>query len=292
MTILSIIILNYNTKDLILKCLKAIRSQYQNQLVSGEFEVIIVDNGSSDSSVESIEKEIKEAENISIIKNKENLGFSKGNNLGEKKAKGRNLLFLNSDTQILDQGFLKMVNFLENHEKVGILGGRLKNLDGSSQKSVGKFYNLFNVFLMLLGAEKLGLLRESPKKEKKVDWVSGACLMIKSNLFKKIGGFDENFFMYVEDMEISFEANLRGFWTFFYPDVNLLHRELGSSNKTFAILNIYKGLSHFYKKYKPFWQYLILYLLLRLKSFVGIIFGILLNNRSLKETYLKAFKAI
>lgn len=292
MTILSIIILNYNTKDLILKCLKAIRGQYQNQLVSGEFEVIIIDNGSSDGSVESIEKEIKEAKNISLIKNKENLGFSKGNNLGAKKAKGRNLLFLNSDTQILDQGFLKMVEFLDNHENIGILGGRLKNLGGSSQKSVGKFYNLFNVFLMLLGTERLGLLRESPKKEKKVDWVSGACLMIKNNLFKKIGGFDENFFMYVEDMEISFEANLRGFSTFFYPDANLLHTELGSSNKTFAILNIYKGLIHFYKKYKPFWQYLILYLLLKLKSSLGIIFGILLNNRSLKETYLKAFEAI
>lgn len=292
MTILSTIILNYNTKDLILKCLKAIRDQYQNQLVLGEFEVIIVDNGSSDGSVESIEKEIKEAKNISLIKNKENLGFSKGNNLGAKRAKGRYLLFLNSDTQILDQGFLKMVNFLESHEKVGILGGRLKNLDGSSQESVGKFYNLFNVFLMLLGAERLGLLRGSPKKEKKVDWVSGACLMIKNNLFKKIGGFDENFFMYVEDMEISFEANLRGFSTFFYPDVNLLHRELGSSNKTFAILNIHKGLLYFYKKYKPFWQYLILYLLLKLKSSLGIIFGMIFNNRSLKETYLKAFKAI
>ena len=77
------------------------------------------------------------------------MGFSKGCNLGAKNAKVNILLFLNSDTEIKDQGFLKMVEYLKKDEKVGILGGALKNEDGTAQASAGKFYNLFNLFLML-----------------------------------------------------------------------------------------------------------------------------------------------
>lgn len=289
---LSIIILSYNTKELTLRCIKSIINQYKKHLENGDFEIIIVDNASSDDTVESLKKETKESKNIFIIENNENLGFSKGNNLGAKKTRGEYILFLNSDTEVLDDGFLRMIKFLSENRQIGILGGKLKNFDGSIQKSAGKFYNLKNVFLMLIGLERFRLLRESLTRDKKVDWVSGGCMMTRTDLFKKIGGFDENFFMYLEDMEICFKAKLNGFLTYFYPSVSILHKELGSSNKSFAIINIYKGLLYFYKKYKPYWQYLILLFLLKAKAWCVIAIGKLLKNIYLTQTYEKAFKAI
>ena len=226
MTLLSIIVLSYNTKDLTLKCIESIIKQYEKDIKSGKIELLVADNGSKDGSA----GQIKASEFISFLKlleNSENLGFTKGNNRAAKYAKGKHLLFLNSDTYIKDQGFLKITDFLNNNPKVGIAGGRLINTDGTLQRSAGKFYNLSTIFLMLLGMERIGFIRSSPSRISKVDWVSGACMMIRRDLFEKLGGFDENFFMYVEDMELCFRAKKEGFLTYFYPDIKLEHRQAG-----------------------------------------------------------------
>lgn len=286
MTKLSLIILSYNTKDLLLKCVRSVLKQYKKQIGNNEFEVFVVDNASSDSSVQSL-KNFKE---LKVIYNEENYGFSKGNNKGAKKAHGEVILFLNSDTEIKDQGFLGMVNFLLSNQKIGILGGKLKNSDGTSQPSIGKFYTLLNLSLMMFGGERFGLLRESPKKIKKTDWVSGACFMVKRNLFNKLLGFDEKFFMYIEDMELCYRAKKLGFDTYFFPNLNLIHKELGSSNREFAVKQIYKGLLYFYKKHKPYWQYLIVKILLFAKALFAYFIGTLSNNLYLKRTYGQALK--
>lgn len=285
---LSIIILNYNTKDLTLVSVNSILEQYQNEISNNKFEIVLVDNNSTDLSLEAFRK--LKIPGLTIIESKENLGFSKGCNLGTEHAKGEYLLFLNSDTQIKDQGFIKMIEYLKSNKNVGILGGKLKNPDGTSQLSAGKFYNLFNLTLMLLGLEKKGLLRESPNEIKKVDWVSGASFMIKKSLFNTLGGFNKEIFMYMEDMELCFRAKKKGFSTYFFPSIMLFHLERGSSDKAFAILNIYKGLLIFYKKHKPKWQYLIVKFLLRTKSLVLVTFGKIMNNKYLKDTYSETLK--
>jgi len=99
----------------------------------------------------------------------------------------------------------------------------------------------------MLGLERAGLLRESPKQITKVDWVMGASLMISKKAFEKTGGFAKELFMYAEDMEFCYRAGKKGFATYFYPEVTLFHKERGSSNRTFAILNIYKGILFFTK---------------------------------------------
>lgn len=281
---LSIIILSYNTKDLTLACLKSIVSQYKKELDEKIIEVIVVDNASTDGSVEYI----KHLELIKPIQSKENLGFGKGCNLGAKAAKGKYLLLLNSDTEVLDRGFLSMVNFLDENAGVAILGGKLENNDGSIQRSCGKFYNLFNLLIMLLGFERFGFLRSSPDKIRKVDWVSGACMMVRVDIFKKLNGFDEKLFMYVEDMEICFRAKKLGFLTYFYPNLMLKHKSLGSSNRTFAIINIYKGILHFYAKHKTYLEYLIVKTLLIMKAEILILVGFLTFNSELKDRYRKA----
>jgi GT2 family glycosyltransferase len=285
---LSIIILSYNTKALTLGCIRSLKTQYEKELNSKELEIIVVDNASTDGSPSAISNFQFPISNLQLIQSKENLGFGKGCNLGAKSAQGKYLLFLNSDTEALDKGFLKMAEFLGTNSKVGILGGKLENIDGSLQPSAGKFYNLFNLSIMLLGLERLGFLRSSPSSIKKVDWVSGACMMIKRDFFEKISGFDEKFFMYIEDMEICYRAQKLKYDTYFYPDMKLKHISLGSSNRTFAIINIYKGILYFYAKHKSYLEYLVAKALLIFKAKFLILIGFLTLNSELRETYRKA----
>ncbi len=290
---LSIIILSYNTKELTIACIDSIITQYKQELDNDRFEIIVVDNASADATAEAVEKLIHSAGsglNLKLIKSGENLGFSKGCNLGAKEAKGEFLLFLNSDTEIKDQGFIKMADYLKKNENIGILGGALKNENGTAQASVGKFYNLVNLLLAMLGLERAGFLRESPKEIKKVDWVSGASMMIGRKTFEKTGGFAKELFMYAEDMELCYRADKKGFPTYFYPEVTLFHKERGSSNRTFAILNIYKGILYFYKKHKPAWQYKIAAAILFMKALVLKTAGQLTKNQYLRETYGQALE--
>jgi hypothetical protein len=285
---LSIIILSFNTKDLTISCINSIISQYKQELDNNQFEIILVDNASTDDSVEAVKG--LGVKNLKIIESKENLGFSKGCNLGAEKAKGEYLLFLNSDTEIKDQGFVKMVDYLKKNEKIGVLGGALKNENGTAQPSTGKFYNLPNLFLAMLGLERAGFLRESPSQIKKVDWVSGASLMISNKAFEKTGGFAKELFMYAEDMELCYRAARKGFSTYFYPEVMLFHKGRGSSNRTFAILNIYKGILFFYRKHKPGWEFKIAGAILFLKAYILKNVGKLTKNKYLEETYGQALE--
>jgi GT2 family glycosyltransferase len=288
MSKLSIVILSYNTKNLTLVCLKSIVYRYKAKLQKKEFEIIVVDNNSSDNSAYCIKDyivSIKYGGIINLIQSEENLGFAKGCNLGARFAKGKYLLFLNSDTQVLDKGFIKMVQFLEENPKVAILGGKLKNIDGSLQPSVGKFYNLFNLFFLLLGKDN----RQSPKDIARVDWVSGACLMIRKDIFNRIKGFDGHLFMYMEDMELCYNARKSGFFTYFYPDVSVAHQELGSSNRAFAIKYIYKGILYFYRKHRNY-EYGLAKFMLVIKATVAILIGSLSGNSNLKTTYQEALK--
>ena len=288
MIVLSIIILSYNTKDLTLRCVESVAKQYKKELEEKKFEIIVVDNASSDGSQSAILNIKNKISNIKLIEGKDNLGFGKGCNLGAEASEGKYMLFLNSDTQVENDGFVQMVSFLEHNPKVSILGGKLENNDGSIQRSCGKFYNLFNLFVVLLGLERLGLLRSSPDKIQKVDWVSGACMMVRGNVFKKLAGFDEKLFMYMEDMEICYRAKKLGFSTYFYPDLNLRHKSWGSSSRTFAIINIYKGILHFYAKHRSSFEYMIAKTLLITKAEILILIGFLTFNKNLIERYRKA----
>ncbi len=287
---LSIVILSYNTLDLIIDCLDSLREQFAHELKNEIVEIVVVDNASHEEVIRGIEKYISDKSHIKLIKSKENLGFGRGCNLGAQNSKGDYILFLNSDTKVEDKGFLKMADFLKENPKTGILGGRLMNPGGTPQASAGKFYNLFNFFLLMLGGERLGLLKSSPDKISKVDWVAGACLMISRNVYEQIGGFDKNIFMYMEDMEISYRAKKKGYDTYFFPDVLVMHKEQGSSNRTFAIVNIYKGILYFYKKHMGHWSYQIVRLVLFTKAKVIYLLGKITNNSYYISTYGQALE--
>lgn len=287
---LSIIILNYNTPALTIACVVSLFAHYKTQIENDEFEIIVVDNASIDESVNLIQKQPWFSA-VTFVQNKENVGFSKGCNNGASHAKGRYLLFLNSDTQVLDNGLSGMVDFLERHDQVGVLGGRLQNMDGIYQASAGVFYTLPRTILLLMGAERFGTLRYSPKKMEEVDWVSGAMLMVRKKLFEKLDGFDKNIFMYMEDMEFCFRVKKMGMSVIFYPECIVRHISHGSSDRGFAIVQIYKGLLYFYKKHTNAIEYSMVKGLLIAKASILIAVGGLLGKKSLRETYIKALQA-
>ncbi len=289
--LLSIIILNFNTKELTIACVDSLFAYYHKQIEKKEFEIRIIDNASTDASVKAIQQQVWFSQ-ITCIQNKENVGFSKGCNRGAKDAKGSYLLFLNSDTTLRDTGLLKMVSFLGKEEKVGILGGKLQNSDGTFQASAGVFYTVPRVIALLFGAERIGKLRFSPKSIERVDWVSGAMMMMKKNLFEKLGGFDEAFFMYMEDMELCFRIKKQGKEVVFYPHCVALHISHGSSNRSFAIAQIYKGILYFYKKHANHIDYTLVKGLLIAKAQTLIGVGTILGKKDLRQTYSKALEAI
>ena len=288
--LLSIVTLNYKTPQLTLACIASVYAQFRRECDNNMIEHIIVDNSSGDNSVAEIKKEIKEKKytHVKLIENPENAGFGKGCNLGTEKAAGTFVLFLNSDTKVANRGFLEMTEFLSSHLTVAIMGGKMKNANGSAQLSAAKFYTLFYAVLVLLGLERLGFLKNSPNKISKVDWVSGGCMMVRKSLFEKIGGFDKNIFMYMEDMELCFRAKKHGFTTYFYPFIEVFHVSQGSSNRTFAIVHIYEGFLYFYRKYMPQWQLFLIQWLLRTKAKVLLAIGKVTGNTYLYTTYEKA----
>jgi len=292
--LLSIIILNYKKKELTLKCIDSLILNFDKELSQGEIEVIIVDNNSLDDSVSSIGKfiESKNKKNISLINNSSNAGFGGGCNLGASKAKGDILLFLNNDTVIKDKSILKMANYMQENRNASILGGALVNPDGSEQSSSGKFFSPLNTSLYLLGLQKLGLVNSNPKTISEVDWVKGALFMIRKNVLEKLNGFDEKIFMYTEDMELCLRAKKAGFKTYFFTDTRIIHLDQGSSDRTFAIINIYKNLLYFFKKHKSNSEYKFIKFILEIKALLLISYGKITHNTYLVSTYEQALKAI
>jgi hypothetical protein len=292
--ILSIITLNYKKPELTISCISSLNEQFAKELAHGEIEIVVVDNDSQDDSVKQIEKTIKENDykHVHIIANDKNAGFGAGCNLGALQAKGKFVLFLNNDTIAKDRSILEMTEYMEKNSDIAILGGQLRNNDGSLQNSVGAFYTPMSLLLLLLGAQRFGLVDKNPEEIQKVDWVKGALMLIRRDVFKKLDGFDENIFMYTEDMELCYRANLAGYKTYFYPFTNVFHKDQGSSNRSFAIIQIYKSLVYFYKKHRPLWEYYFLKLILQIKARMLILLGKITGNPYLVQTYEKALTVI
>lgn len=277
----SIIILSYNTEALLYACLDSLYSHLKDVV----FEVIVVDNNSQDESVHMVKKEFKK---VILIENKENVGFAKGCNQAAKKAHGEYLLFLNSDTQMETDSLQKAIAQLQENEGVAILGGFLDNTDGTTSHSYGNFFTLGSTFALLFG----GKLNKDHQVQKKqfVDWVSGGCMLIKRQVFEIAHGFDERFFMYIEDMELCYRIKKMGYSTLYYPEFFVTHKAQGSSNRSFAVLEIYKGILYFYKKHMSKLDYFAVRILLGIKAILVLVISIITLDNKKMETYGRALR--
>lgn len=224
---LSIIILNYNTKKYLKNLLDSLA---QADFANISYEIIVVDNGSSDGSQELIKKEYK---NVKLVKNGQNFGFSRANNIGARFAKGKYLLFLNSDTLVEKNSIKDLFLHIKNSDYVGGTA-RLELENGKLDPACHRgFPTPWNAFFYFTGIEKiLGKIKffggyhqgwKNLKEAHQVDCISGACFLIKKDIFKKLNGWDESYFIYGEDVDLSYRLKNFNYKLVFYPKAKIVH---------------------------------------------------------------------
>ncbi|MEW6407314.1 MAG: glycosyltransferase family 2 protein [Patescibacteria group bacterium] len=297
MSKLSIIIVTYNSENLIGSCLDSIFKTAGGL----ELEVIIIDNNSQDDAVNVVKTRFPQAR---LIENKENVGFARAVNQGIKMSQGEFVLLLNPDMRVLDKAIKSSLEFLETNPKVGILGAQLlypKTL--KVQPSFGRFPSVFTEFLQAFGLHKiLPWGRFIPKnifsfwKFKKicrVDWLGGGFMMVKKEVFDKVGLLDEKFFMYLEDIDFCYRAKQVGFEVYYFPKAKVIHHHMASAKKDLSKPIIYeaKSLIYYFKKYSKNVGFLKFLIWLRLGIRILGYFSLSLFNRQYKDIFSAYSKA-
>jgi GT2 family glycosyltransferase len=233
---LSIIIVNYNVKEFLQNLLHSI-SKSSNQI---KREIIVVDNASNDGSVEFIKDNFPE---VNLIANKFNLGFSKANNIGMKQAKGKYILLINPDTLVSEDTFEKMISFFETNPLVGLAGCKILNPEGTLQlacrrsfpgpwTSFCKVSGLSNLFPKSRLFAKYNLTYLDPDQTYEVDAISGSFMMFRKELYERIGGLDEKFFMYGEDLDFCYRTQKSGFKVYYVHSTQIIHYKGESTKKS------------------------------------------------------------
>lgn len=247
----SVIIVNWNTKDLLKQCLTSI---YVN-LDELSFEVIVIDNASKDGSSQMVKSDFSQ---VNLIENKENLGFSKANNAAIEHAKGNFILLLNPDTIFLDNSIMRIINFIDENDSVGLISCKLLNEDLSVQKSCWFFPYLWWKLIGALGIDKIlpkfykkfNFDFENSERAIEVDWVKGAFMLVRNIAFREIGGLSEKFFMYGEDMDLCFRLKKAGWKIYYYPEARIVHLENRSGELAWGDQRIFKVEEATYLFYK------------------------------------------
>jgi len=232
---LSIIIVNYNVLHFLEQCLLSVRQA----IVGIDAEVYVVDNNSVDGSQAMLKEKFPD---ITLIESKENLGFSAGNNLAIRKAKGEFVLLLNPDTVVEESTFHKCIEFMEDHPDAGALG--VKMLDGEgeflpeSKRALPTpwvaFYKIFGMARLFPKSKKFGqyhLTYLDKDKNHEVEVLSGAFMMMRKECLDKIGLLDETFFMYGEDIDLSYRVILGGYKNYYLSDTKIIHYKGESTKK-------------------------------------------------------------
>ncbi|MFH1288582.1 MAG: glycosyltransferase family 2 protein [bacterium] len=253
---LTISIVNWNTKELLQNCLNSIFQNY----TGSDFEVIVIDNNSNDGSFEMLERYFPQ---VKKIKNKENQGFGKANNQGMAISKGRYILVLNPDIVIRKESIEKMLDFLDNNKDAGAVGAKLINPDGTIQMK--GFYRKFpslpqillfktvlhRIFIHFSGITSRYWEYQDTNSPHEVDQIPGACILVKREVLEKIGGFDEEYFIWYEDVDWCFRMKKTGWKLYYLPDAEITHfggQSFLSINSGEKIILFYTSLLKFVDK--------------------------------------------
>ncbi len=242
MVTLSLIIVNWNVCDLLQR---AIASVYASWDGLPGLEIIVVDNASHDDSVAMLRETFPQ---VVVIANAENRGFTGGNNQGLAAATGDFLLLLNPDTEIVGDALPRMIAYLQNHPGVGMIGPQLLNPDGSVQSSRRRFPTLPVLFLESTWLEKLAprkslryyYAQEQPDDAiQDVDWITGAAMLTRREVIAQVGGMDEGFFMYSEELDWCRRIREAGWRVIYFPEARVTHHEGKSSEQVVPARHIY-----------------------------------------------------
>ena len=231
----SIIIVNYNVYELLINCINSIYANVKDI----DYEIIIVDNNSAEKNIDSIQQKYPDVKYLSL---KENLGFAKANNIAAKAANGKYLLFLNPDTLVIENFIPEFITQFNKNSKTGICAPRLTYSDNSFQSSTGPelglFYDILESFMLIGFYRKFSNKKylSDLSKEHKVGWVSAACLFIEKDVFDKISGFTESYFLNYEDIDLCFKVRVLGLDIFYFPSLKCVHLDHKSFNTDYENL--------------------------------------------------------
>jgi exopolysaccharide biosynthesis polyprenyl glycosylphosphotransferase len=287
---LLIALVNYKTTDLLIKCLDSLRDQE----IQTDYRIVVVDNHSQDGAVEQLRRKYPD---ITVITNTSNSGYARAVNQAIREVDSEYILLLNPDIEVKPGAIDAMVKFMEDTQDVGIVGGKLFNPDGTLQYSCRTFYTLPAI---LLRRTFLGKLFSKSKiltrhlmsdwdhnSVRDVDWVLGACMMIRRSALKDVGLMDERFFLYFEDVDWCYRMKKRGWRVCYLPDAEMVHHHRRQSaqgliNKT-LILHIL-SMVHFYDKWGS-----VLYMLRKYRMFLGIVLFLLADLAAINLSFYGAY---
>ena len=219
----SIIVINWNTRDLLAQCLESV---YVNPPDS-EFEVVVVDNGSSDASAILVREQFPQ---VRLFENVENIGFVRANNQAIRECRGCYVLLLNSDTIVKPDSLTKMVRFLDEHSEAGIVGAFIENPDGTPQRCFGNFPTILTEFAYAWGMDSWSPISEwlapppiSSNECRQTDWVLGAALMIRRDILNSVGCLDEEYFMYSEEVDLCYRVRKNDWRNYILGNAHIIH---------------------------------------------------------------------
>ena len=235
---MSIVIVSFNSRDVLLPCLESIYASSPRL----SFEVILVDNGSKDGSLQEVRLRFP---SVTVIESGYNSGYTGGNNIGYRQAIGRNVLFLNPDTLINDGALDGLVSRADSDPRCGAIGPKIQRQDGSLQLSCYRSPTVINVLCSVLFLDyipcweslsgiKTHYRAEEYMKEMEVDAVSGCCLLVPKVVLDKIGGFDEEYWMYGEENDLCERIRKSGYRILYTPLVSIVHLG-GLANKALTL---------------------------------------------------------
>lgn len=215
----SIIIVNYNTRQLLLDCLESVIAHTRGC----SYEIIVADNGSSDGSLEAVREAFPEVVALDLGSN---IGFGRANNAAAKHVGGDYLFLLNSDTLLHDDAVTRLWEYASSHPEAGVVGGCLTDASGAPAMSFGRFPGVaaeIGYLLTRVKGRAFGIPQSREPFE--VDFVTGADMMIPRSLYEEMGGFDENIFLYYEETDLQKRIALRGLRRVILPEVGIVHLE-------------------------------------------------------------------
>lgn len=249
----SVIIVNRNTQSLLIDALAALPEACERL----SYEAIVVDNGSTDGSVDEVRRRFPDAR---LLVNERNFGFAGANNQALHVVQGEFILLLNSDTRAMPGSIATLVQFARIHPRGGIFGPRLLNADGSFQGSSARFPTVGQESLLLLGNLSRRLRGETfpyhplppDMAPRSVDWVSGACLLIRRSTADQIGDMDEGYFMYTEETDWCYRARQVGWDVWWVPTPIVFHLNGATAQQTFSLKRrqVYGSKIRFLRKYR------------------------------------------
>lgn len=252
-TTLSIIIVNWNTRDLLAQCLASVEQNVQS-LPQVEVETVVVDNGSTDGSPVMVKSRFPQ---VTLLENRQNVGFAQANNQALKQCTGQYLLLLNSDTELLDGALAALVTFADEHPGAGVVGPLLLNGDGSLQPSAqpmltpGREFWRLSFLDWIMRQATYDMKRWNRNEARPVEVLKGACLLLRREALDQVGLLDEAYFMYTEEVDLCYRLAVAGWELWWVPQARVIHYGAASSKQVGQemYIQLYKSKVQFYRKF-------------------------------------------